>query len=147
MSYPRHLASFSWISITFTEEPYIMPFEWAEFLQVARFLATEDHGLDHEAAMRCAVSRAYYSAYGYALKYAMAQYGFRPSNGGDDHGKVRELLRNGRRANTASKLQAFRRKRNDCDYGDALITHLDEMVNDALADAEFVVDDLKLRRS
>ena len=45
-----------------------MPFNWREYLELARFLAGQaGPGFSQEAAARAAISRAYYAAYGYAL--------------------------------------------------------------------------------
>lgn len=120
-----------------------MPFDWAKYLEVANFLARSHDALDREAAIRSAVSRAYYSAYHQALNFVVARYGFKPSGEADDHGKVHAQLKT-RRANTARALQTLRDNRNDCDYSDEPFVHLDELFNDSLKDAQFVLDDLKL---
>jgi uncharacterized protein (UPF0332 family) len=46
-------------------------FDWREYLNLARFLLyLESLGISKEALYRCAVSRAYYSAFGWARNYA-----------------------------------------------------------------------------
>src|SRR5579884_4552790 len=102
------------------------PFDWSQYLATARFLAAQaGTGLPEEAACRSAVSRAYYAAYGYALRYASVYLGFaprrKPEERAQDHGRLKAHRRSRRRANAAQVLDALRQWWNECDYADILI--------------------------
>ena len=100
-----------------------MPFDWREYVAVARhlqmYLGVE---MTQEAALRTAIGRAYYAAFGYALWYATNFLDFRPRSRAEertqDHGRLRAHLRDRRRAHVADKLHKLRQWRNLCDYDD-----------------------------
>jgi hypothetical protein len=102
-----------------------MPFDWTEYLNLARFLVAQaGSGCTAESAHRTAVSRAYYAACNYALKYATDFLGFvpraRPEDRTQDHGRLRAHLERRRRYRVATRLGHLRNWRNDCDYVDDL---------------------------
>lgn len=67
-----------------------MSFDWVEFLELAYSLAfNPDSPGPQEAALRSAISRAYYAAFHCALDRACKE-GFVPTNKGSDHYLVRE---------------------------------------------------------
>jgi len=118
-----------------------MPFDWREFLAVARFLA--GHGgiaFSSEAAWRCAVSRAYYAAYCHARNYARDSNWFSPTNKPKDHGRLRACFQKRSMVAVASRLDSLRQWRNDCDYADVYV--LPVSLASALAEAQQIIDAL-----
>src|SRR5436309_3094695 len=98
-----------------------MPFDWREYLEVARWLRGQvGTSFSQEAGLRAVIGRAYYAAYGHALRYARDYLGFVPrrrlEDWTPDHGRLRAHLRQRRRAFVASKLERLRDWRNVCDY-------------------------------
>ncbi|RCK72744.1 MAG: hypothetical protein ANABAC_1278 [Anaerolineae bacterium] len=71
-----------------------MAYNWKDFLSFAENLyAAPDMPGPREAALRSAVSRAYYAAFRAALEFGIRD-GFSPSKTGEDHRKIREHFRN-----------------------------------------------------
>jgi len=67
-----------------------MPFDWTEFLALARELGRySGPSYSPEAARRTSVSRAYYAAFCYARSYAENRFGFRRTRTGRDHSLLR----------------------------------------------------------
>ncbi len=120
-----------------------MPFDWKDFLSLAKELSnySETSALQ-EAASRSAVNRAYYAAFCWAREYATKKLGFQRSDTADDHVALREHLRRAELTKTASRLTRLRRWRHDCDDKDN-VTNLGSLVQNALADAEKVIEDCK----
>src|SRR5271170_2858710 len=121
-----------------------MPFEWREFLDVARFLRAHDTdpSLPLEAAFRTAIGRTYYAAFGHALEYSKEWLGFKgkkkPEEKTQEHGAIRAFLRLKRRAMVAAKLDQLRNIRNLCDHEKSLDDiSFDENLAAALEDAEY----------
>lgn len=97
----------------------------------------------HKAALRTAISRAYYAAFGHALEYAKDWLGFRgkskPEEKAQEHGAIRAFLRLKRRAMVAAKLDQLRSIRNLCDYEKDLDgASLEDNLAAALDDADYV---------
>jgi hypothetical protein len=126
-----------------------MPFDWREYLQLARFLGGQTGlGFSGEAAQRCLISRAYYAAYGFALRYARDYLGFMPGSRLEDrtqdHGRLRAHLRQRRRAFVASHLERLRDWRNVSDYDDdPPVFDFSQRSADAIASAEYVINALQ----
>jgi hypothetical protein len=118
-----------------------MPFDWNHFLTLARELqgVTSLPGVDREAVLRCAVSRAYYGAYGVALEYAEKWLGFRPRYLPEDHGALPNHFRGKRRANVADCLKNIREWRNQCDYHPSQGADFEAMLLDAIDEAQDLV--------
>jgi hypothetical protein len=120
-----------------------MPFDWKEYLELARFLQGQTGGpFAAEAAFRSAVSRAYYAAFGHALQYAADYLGFvprtRPEEKAQDHGRLRAHMARRRRRQVAETLDDLRQWRNECDYvADLPGMDLPALVGNALAAAEY----------
>ncbi len=92
-----------------------MAFEWHAFVDFARRLAQELP--DDEAAMRSAVSRAYFGAFCHAKKYAVEKLGFHPGGEADDHGKLRAFIKTKPKFSVVgNRLQTLRELRNTADY-------------------------------
>ena len=71
-----------------------MAYNWREFLTFAENIeAAPAVPGPEEAALRSAVSRAYYAAFRAALELGL-QAGFQSSHTGEDHSKIREFFRN-----------------------------------------------------
>jgi len=122
-----------------------MPFDWQEYLAVARFLKGQGGaGFSEEAAIRTLISRAYYAAYGHALRFSRDYLGFvpgrLPEDRTQDHGRLRGHLRKRRRAFVASKLEQLRDWRNVSDYDDSPPTFdFQHRGAHALANAEYII--------
>ena len=120
-----------------------MPFDWKEYLVLARSLQLQAGSAGNpEAFLRSALSRAYYGAFCYARNYARDWLGFQPRNDADDHGRLREHLKQKRRRAVADKLQRLREWRNECDYHDQLSFDPQTVLNRALSEASYVVSSL-----
>ena len=93
-----------------------MPFDWQEYLQLARALAAyEPTDALREAALRSAVSRAYFAAFCRARNHERERRGFVPKGVGD-HGRLKNHLRTTGRRRHASLLAQLQIWREQCDY-------------------------------
>jgi hypothetical protein len=126
-----------------------MPFDWREYLEVARFLHGQTGaGFSPEAGWRAVIGRTYYAAYGYALRYARDYLGFAPrrrlEERTQDHGRLRAHLRQRRRKLVSEKLDDLRYWRNVCDYEDDPPPGFDFALKavDAIAAAAYVINSL-----
>ena len=101
-----------------------MSFDWSEYLRLAREITDSvSDKWDREAALRCAISRAYYAAF-CAARNHLEREGQRLSRSGLDHRDVPRRLRE--RSDAASKqiashLERLRIDRNRADYHDTLV--------------------------
>jgi len=94
-----------------------MPFDWGEFLNLARYLqGNSTVAFSQEAGLRTAVSRAYYAAFCHAVEFARRNLGYRPTYDEEEHKEIRKHLAGKGRANIADFLNDLRQWRNDCDY-------------------------------
>jgi hypothetical protein len=125
-----------------------MPFDWSEYLALARFLVSQaGSGCTHEAGYRGVVSKAYYAAFNYARQYATNFLGLVPRTRAEDrsqdHGRLRAHLVQRRRRRVADTLHTLRELRNQCDYVDDLAAlNLPQTAADAIAAAEYVFTSL-----
>ena len=120
-----------------------MAFDWREYLALSQWLqANTPPGMSQEAAHRCAISRAYFAAYGYALNYATQYLRFAPRNASDDHERLREHLKRSRRRGTADSLDRLREWRNSCDYDSDFPGDLAATLTNALKEADYVFTSL-----
>lgn len=107
-----------------------MPFDWREFLKLARSLqGRADSGYSAEASDRTAISRAYYAAFCHARNFAKENQGFAPRKTGEDHKTLREHFTRlgGEWAMVANNLDALRKWRNQCDYDDSVPNLLNQV--------------------
>src|SRR5262245_23556497 len=119
-----------------------MAFSWHEYLVLARWLlANPPPGVSEEAVQRAAISRAYYAAFGHALNYAVAYLGFQPRDNENDHGRLRQHLKNRKRKRVAECLGRLRDWRNPCDYENET-GDLAPAVPRLMEDAQYVFDAL-----
>jgi len=94
-----------------------MRFDWAEFLNLARYLQGDSTvAFSQEAGLRTAVSRAYYAAFGHAVEFARVKLRYRPTYDWQDHRNVRQHFVNSGKVDIAQGLEEMRQWRNDCDY-------------------------------
>lgn len=116
-----------------------MAFNWADYLSLAQSLHTQSNlNTSQEAMFRCAVSRAYYAAFGHARNYARDRHGLVLRYNGDDHSLLRRHFQTRRQRGVADKLEDLRQWRNLCDYEDS-INNLPVMLTKALEEAEKVI--------
>jgi len=125
-----------------------MPFDWREFLDVARFLRGQTGaGFSPEAGLRTLIGRAYYAAFGHALCYARDYLGFVPrrrvEDRAQDHSRLRAHLRQRRRSLVSDKLWEMRDWRNVCDYDDNPPSFdFAQRAADAMTAADYVINAL-----
>lgn len=117
-----------------------MPFDWREFLALARDLQGRSGiGYSEEASNRAAVSRAYYAAFGCMRAFAESSLGFQSTGTAEDHTRlIQHLRRYSYLINLANALRRLRAWRNQCDY-DPDVPDLQVLVIAALRDAEHVL--------
>jgi uncharacterized protein (UPF0332 family) len=121
----------------------MMPFDWREYLDLARELAgLQGSGYSQEAAERSAVSRAYYAAFCWARNYAEKNLGFQPEGKPSDHAKLREHLQKKGYPELASGLNKLREWRNACDYDDQ-VSKLHQQVSSSLKVADKIIQRCK----
>lgn len=120
-----------------------MPFDWGEFLALARDLqGRSGPGYSEEAAHRTAVSRAYYAAFGRICSFAEHSLGFQRTGTALDHtGLVRHLQRYPNWISLARYLRRLRNWRNQCDY-DPNVPELQTLVTFAVRYAERILQQL-----
>lgn len=120
-----------------------MPFDWQDYLDIAFALQQQAAaGLPREAALRSAISRAYYAAFCHARNYAHERHGLQLRYTADDHGLVKKHFMTRRARTVADRLDWLRIVRNKCDYQDAL-DELDSLLATALKEAQMVIAILK----
>ena len=92
---------------------------------------------------RAAVSRAYFGVFCYARNYAISFLKFEARDDSDDHGRLRNHLRDRKRQGDAKRLERLRQWRNDADYLDELPwDNLPKTVESVLSEAELVFKSL-----
>jgi uncharacterized protein (UPF0332 family) len=120
-----------------------MPFDWREYLNLARQLAAlQGSGHSQEAAKRSAVSRAYYAAFCWTRNYAEKNLGFQPGGKSSDHAELREHLKKKGSPELASGLNKLRDWRNACDYDDQ-VSQLHQRVGSAIKIADKIIQRCK----
>lgn len=98
-------------------------FNWGDYLRLADYLlrSADQTGIP-EAAYRSALSRAYYSVFCSVREWG-SQYGrspFVPTRSGEDHGLLRQWLRDTGFMMTAQDLESLYSWRRQCDYENRL---------------------------
>ncbi|MGO9122431.1 MAG: HEPN domain-containing protein [Desulfomonilaceae bacterium] len=101
-----------------------MDFDWTHFLALARELAGDlRQSACQEARLRCAISRAYYSAFNIAKTYYEKKEGRSRRQGAEVHGEVISWFAIGGTENhrsVADDLDRLREERNKADYDPGL---------------------------
>lgn len=115
-----------------------MSFQWTEFLALARFLHTATTPeITREAALRSAVSRAYYAAYGHARNHAVAEL-FGAEGSADDHLALRLHFDRTGRTDVGKLLAELRHSRNRADY-DEILPRLEMIANESIGKADRII--------
>jgi uncharacterized protein (UPF0332 family) len=122
-----------------------MPYNWAEFLDLARFLqGGAGEGYTDQAALRSAVGRAYYAAFNFACVHAEKNLSFSRKRTAEDHLLLRQLLQSRGKGNVASLLDELRLWRNTCDYDDTKpIRLIMGLVKPSIEKAQELIDILR----
>jgi hypothetical protein len=120
-----------------------MSFDWTQFLDFAKALeGSPDAPGPREAALRSAISRAYYAAFHYALERANTE-GYAASGTGTDHSGVREHFQSHRpdrrRARIAVDLSRLYEHRIRADYRDRLGSRPEDVALDSVLLADRVI--------
>jgi uncharacterized protein (UPF0332 family) len=121
-----------------------MLFEWAQFLDIAKFLFDQGktHLIPQEAAYRSAVSRAYYAAFGHAKVYGSDVMGFIPTGGEDDHIRLRDHYKEKQRPEISRQLSRLRQWRNQSDYENPSYNINENQTTTAIRQAENIIQTL-----
>jgi hypothetical protein len=120
-----------------------MNFDWKDYLILAHALQQQAAtGLNQEAALRSAISRAYYAAFCHARNYARDRHSLQLRYTGDDHFLVKQHFMTRRARGIAAKLDWLRQIRNKCDYEDS-VADLAKLLVSALQEAQMVIAILK----
>lgn len=117
-----------------------MPFDWREFLALSndlRKLAAA--GRHQEAALRSAVSRAYYAAFCFARDQARAKLGYVSPRTPEEHAELQRFLAANKYGKAASQLERLRQWRNKCDYDDQPGTNFAILAENAVNEAARVI--------
>ena len=124
-----------------------MAYDWKEFLIFAENIkaAPEVPG-PREAALRSAVSRAYYAAFRAALELGLKG-GFISSHTGEDHSKIREYFRdsipkNKQKQDISTQLYRLHDYRRQADYDNELRQKPENMAFYAIGMAKKVFSDI-----
>jgi uncharacterized protein (UPF0332 family) len=124
-----------------------MSFDWADFLALAQALQSNPEVPGpQEAALRSAVSRAYYAAFHLAGEVARSE-GWVPKGSGDDHkGLQRDLIHGPRSTrlhkSIATKLDRLYDHRRKADYSDTMRNPA-FLAQAALQDAARILEELR----
>ena len=124
-----------------------MDYNWKEFLTFAENInADPDIPGPKEAALRSAVSRAYYAAFRAALEIGIRD-GFSPSRTGEDHSKIREYFRNSvpkipSKLDISTQLARLHDLRRKADYENELRQKPESMAYNAIGMAKKVFADI-----
>ncbi len=113
-----------------------MPFDWAEYLLLAKRLAKEDD----EASHRTAISRAYYSVYHAALSFLEESENFQAPTEGNIHQKLWNEFRRKQKTHRAVGIKGDRLRlyRSDADYK-AEIGNLPDLLEDSCANVKAIL--------
>lgn len=124
-----------------------MPFEWIQFLDISKFLLEQCRqgvSIPQDAAYRCAVSRAYYAAFGSTKTFAMDTMNFIPSGDYDDHANLREFLKDHQKVELSNQLSRLRQWRNKSDYDNPCYSVNENQTSIAIRQAEAIIRSLNV---
>jgi uncharacterized protein (UPF0332 family) len=121
-----------------------MPFEWAQFLDIAKFLL--EHGKQvstlQDAAYRSAMSRAYYAAFGHAKVFATDTLNFIPLGNEEDHIHLRDFFKDNQRPEVSRHLTQLRQWRNQSDYDNPCYIISESQTRRAIQQAERLIQSM-----
>ncbi len=114
-------------------------FEWQEYLEVAKSLASNPK----EGFQRSAVSRAYYAAFGVARDWLLRQNYILEHNGQDHFLVWNKFMTFDNRIywKISTDGQRLRKNRGKADY-DNILTDATTLANDSIKSAEWIIDKL-----
>ena len=119
-----------------------MSFDWSDFLKLAESLARAERASSlEEAALRSAVSRAYYAAFCASRNHARDLGEIILTRGPRDHGIVQDHYQHSRVRDyqkIGAWLERLRDNRNCADYDDVLQENLKSLTQSSLAQAHNV---------
>ena len=98
-----------------------MTFQWSDFCDIALFLRNQagKSGVPEEAAFRCAISRAYYSAFRHALNCAKDNGDYiEPYERSKNHGEIRRYYQKKGNVRISTQLGRLHQLRKEADYED-----------------------------
>jgi uncharacterized protein (UPF0332 family) len=120
-----------------------MSFDWSDFLKLAESLARAERASSlEEAALRSAVSRAYYAAFCLSRNYARDRGRIALTGQARDHGIVKDYFKYSRvrdHKKIGTKLDRLRDNRNCADYDDDLRGNLRALTQFSLAEARDIL--------
>jgi uncharacterized protein (UPF0332 family) len=123
-----------------------MSFNWADYFTLAVTISKNPSGLGpKEAALRSAVSRAYYAAFCASRNLVRDRGEFKPTRTGKDHRLVKEHFRKSpakNRQQIAAWLDRLHIDRNEVDYED-MITNPEALARFSVINARKVLDALR----
>lgn len=96
-------------------------FEWNDFFKLAQFLQdqAETCGTE-EAAVRSAISRTYYAAFGRVCRFASQKLSYEPQSSAADHAGLRRHLQQNQKRQLANDLFHLQQWREQCDYRESV---------------------------
>lgn len=123
-----------------------MPFDWNEYLSIAKSLKAKTDGQAHsasnEAMQRTAISRAYYSMFHLAVDYAKANLGYTPQQGGPNqsHTDIRTVyqrqLANPDHQEVKKMLARLHKARLNSDYKSESLGNTEKLLESVILDAD-----------
>lgn len=117
-----------------------MSFDWRDFLAVANFLRNQSGpGVPRDAALRSAVSRAYYAAFCHSRDYAKAKLGYVSPGTPEEHRDLRRFFAQNGFGKIANWLDKLRDWRNLCDYEDPPGKNFAALAENAVNEAARVI--------
>jgi len=117
-----------------------MTFDWSAYYVLAEYLADPGSSVpDREAALRSAISRAYFAAYRTLRNHLYETKNYRPSRDREDHREVRDWLMNHRCGGIAEDLRRLASRRGMADY-DNEIGNLEKETQAALMLAQDILE-------
>jgi len=123
-----------------------VPFEWKRFLEIARHLeSVAGNSVDYEAALRSAVNRAYYAAFGHAMQHAVQNSGYSPSQSASDHSGLRRHYKMRNKIPISDSLSKLYGWREQCDYEHPTPANLERIASDAIKEADQIIKNLPLQ--
>lgn len=117
-----------------------MNFDWLHYLVIAQEMFGEAASSEHkDANLRCAISRAYYSAFHHAKRKLSAKWNISVSESSSAHAQVQEFFKQMNQLGIARKLQRMRTARNKADYNDK-VANLANLAEEVLNLAKDVIE-------
>lgn len=127
-----------------------MEFDWKEYFELAKHLRSlSTNEFRNEAALRSAISRAYYAAYCHVRNYAINQLSFKASGYGKDHAELRRHIQKTRISWATKFLARLLQYRETADYDNIIKSDeqtsmtLEEMTDLSIETTEKIFNTIK----